>query len=532
MLTHEQLVKCLQTNDLKLKEIDLFYLAWRWFLLRNNLKSKSSLKVLRSLMKHIRFGLIEPSDLVSKVQRVNKLMLSDKYMRRLVLNALNHHLVPGYYSEIAHKRKLIASQKSEELHLEDEFDSDQINIDMRSVVKSILLIGGREISPSPNLYDKCYLLNSYFNEPSADDTLPQLTQLPTNLSHMQCVVVADNYLYIIGGCVSQCAHGESAVSSVYKYDPRFNAWSMVKSMLEKRSYFYACSSSTSSSQKRKFSLDAEVIYAIGGRNKDGSLASVEKYNLKTNAWSHGPQLPSALYAHAGCVLKSAIYVSGGYGGTTPHNQFTADMYALQPGSANEWTQMRPMNAARGWHCMCVVQERLYVFGGCILAPSPQQPSSTNQIAHPVLTTEFYSVTSNQWTIVKPMVNLHKEANCVHINNYVYILGGYNIQTKTGQKLISRYDYANDLWHTFMHHLPAGMTGMGCCLIDLPYYLLNSSGQSFSLGSNELVLSSTIYSSDEDDEDEVDHYDGDLSEEEDTTQDNVNTLNDKLVECNK
>lgn len=57
---------------------------------------------------------------------------------------------------------------------------------------------------------------------------------------MQTVVLNSNFLYVIGGCTSQCAHGESAVNSVHRYDPRLNTWINVKSMLTKRSYFYAC----------------------------------------------------------------------------------------------------------------------------------------------------------------------------------------------------------------------------------------------------------------------------------------------------
>lgn len=433
-------------------------------------------------------------------------MLNDKYLRKLVINALNHHLVP---SNTSYKQEPI--------------EYIELNTNLRSTIKSILLIGGREITPTPNLHDKCYLLNNYFNTQS-NETITPLTNLPTNLSHMQCVLTTDNYLYIIGGCVSQCAHGESAVSSTYRYDPRFNQWSMVKPMLEKRSYFYACAVTQqsilkTSAEKRKLTLDNEFIYSIGGRNKDGSLNTVEKYNLKTNTWHTGPMLPSALYAHSGCVFNNTIYISGGYNSSMPHNQFTSDLYALMP-TTNEWTHLRPMNAARGWHCMTVVQNKLYVFGGCILLTpniiSSNQPQT--QIAHPVQTTEYYSVETNQWTIVKPMINMHKEAQCIHLNNYIYILGGYNIQNKTGQKLISKYDYLNDLWQTFVYHLPSGMTGMGCCLIELPNYLFDSKNSS-----SELIaqLVNCVDSDLSDEEDMCSHYDGD--QEEDDLDKNVNKI---------
>jgi len=175
-------------------------------------------KIIRSLMKQIRFALISPQDLVNKVQRVNRLMLNDKYLQKLVFNALNHHLVPNnccFSRSLAAKCRKISKNSSRNdlgcnsLLKENEFveDENQLNTEMRSTISSVMLIGGREISPTPNLHDKCYLLNNYFNETaldvSAEDSIQLLTALPNNLSHMQCVVVASNYLYVIGGCVSQ-----------------------------------------------------------------------------------------------------------------------------------------------------------------------------------------------------------------------------------------------------------------------------------------------------------------------------------------
>ena len=125
-LSFEQLLKCLKHNDLRIKEIDLFFLTWQWIketLLINpsslssssssspvksfssnscsnsssssccsgsgrkkkklgggNVKKKrkncetkmvshrSNIKMIRCLMRQIRFALIEPNDLVHRVQ--------------------------------------------------------------------------------------------------------------------------------------------------------------------------------------------------------------------------------------------------------------------------------------------------------------------------------------------------------------------------------------------------------------------------------------------------------------------------------
>ena len=199
-------------------------------------------------------------------------------------------------------------------------------------------------------------------------------------------------------------------------------------------------------------------------------------------------MPAAYYAQAGCVMSDIVYVSGGY----MNGQFTADLHCYLP-DTDQWLQLKQMNAARGWHCMCVANERLYVFGGCYLnsnnhlvgnvggnAAAFNSPQPLPQhVAQPVMTTEFYSVKSNQWHLAKPMPHLHKEASCFSLNNFVYVLGGYNIQAKTGQRLISRYDYIKDVWETSGHcELPAGMTGMGLVIIDIPWFMFKDTRRPF------------------------------------------------------
>jgi hypothetical protein len=83
----------------------------------------------------------------------------------------------------------------------------------------------------------------------------ELASLPSALSHMQ-VVVYNNFLYVLGGCTTQCAHGESAVNSVLRYDPRFDTWFQVCPMINKRAYFFA-------------GVLNDRIYTVGGKWSPG-----------------------------------------------------------------------------------------------------------------------------------------------------------------------------------------------------------------------------------------------------------------------
>ena len=63
--------------------------------------------------------------------------------------------------------------------------------------------------------------------------------------------------------------GKTAVDTVFRYDPRTNGWMEMASLNEKRTFFH-------------LSAIGAHLYAVGGRNSAGELATVEKYHPKEN----------------------------------------------------------------------------------------------------------------------------------------------------------------------------------------------------------------------------------------------------------
>lgn len=411
LLTYEQMLNCLNSENLSLREIDNFTITWDW--LRQDSAHESHAV---SLMKLIRFPLISPSDLVQHVQSVD-MMMTNSELRQMVLDALNYHVVP-------HSQPLITS----------------LNVQLRSFVERLVSVGGREIHPNPCVHDEIFIFDSKITANSLLNR-QEIASLPSALSHMQ-VVVFNNFLYVLGGCTTQCAHGESAVNLVLRYDPKFDNWYQICPMLNKRAYFF------SGALHNK-------IYAVGGKYKDGSLATAECYDPSDNTWDLIAPMPMSYHAHAGAVFGNYIYVSGGYSG----NHFTPDMQRYDP-LTNQWEDMATMLTPRGWHVMCVAQNKLFVFGGCNL--------NANQQAQPVMQSECYDPAVDQWTIIAPLSISHKEASCVVYNDQIYVLGGYNVQTKTGQKLVSRFDVYTGIWET-VGALPRSLTGVGYCTLKLPSY---------------------------------------------------------------
>lgn len=411
LLTFEQMVTCLKNGLLHLREIDIFQVAWDW-LRTDTLQDQHAVQ----LMANIRFPLICPSDIVDRVQNVEA-MMKHKELHDMVLWALNYHVVP-------HSQPLKAGP----------------NTQMRAFVERLVSIGGREIHPHPGLHDEVYVFEEQITAASLQSRRT-MTTLPNPLSHMQ-VVVFNNFLYVLGGCTTQCAHGESAINSMVRYDPRFNVWFTCASMKSKRAYFYA-------------GVLHSKIFAVGGKFKEGSLATCEIYDPERNCWTMGHSMPSAYHAHAGVVHGDHIYISGGYS----NNHFTPDLQRYDP-KAQHWDDLAPMLTPRGWHVMCASQGKLLVLGGCNL--------NQNQQALPVLQSESYDPSIDQWTLITPLSISHKEASCVLYQDQVYVLGGYNVQTKTGQKMVSRYDPCTNMWET-VGSLPQSHTGVGYCVLQLPTY---------------------------------------------------------------
>ena len=411
LLTYDQIQSCLKYGSLNLREIDIFQVVWDWLKL-DVLQEFHAIQ----LMAHIRFPLISPSDLVHRVQAID-LMMKHSDLRDMVLWALNYHVVP-------HSQPLKTNQ----------------NTLMRNYVERLVSVGGREIHPHPGLHDEIFVFEENITAMSLQNRR-EVTTLPNALSHMQ-VVVFNNFLYVLGGCTTQCAHGESAVNTVVRYDPRFNIWYQVAPMISKRAYFYA-------------GVLKNRIYAIGGKYKEGSLPTSEIYDPEHNIWITGQPMPSAYHAHTGVVHQDCIYISGGYS----NNHFTPDLQRYDP-ATKQWEDMAPMLTPRGWHVMCVVQDKLLVHGGCNL--------NANQQALPVMQSESYDPSVDQWTLITPLSISHKEASCVIYQDQVYVLGGYNVQTKTGQKMVSRYDPYTGVWET-VGSLPQSHTGVGYCVLRLPTY---------------------------------------------------------------
>nr|UZH44920.1 kelch-like protein [Carassius gibelio]WEX30307.1 Kelch-like protein 26-A [Carassius gibelio] len=402
----ERLVFFLQSNKLKnCREIDLFHAAIRW------LQHDASRRAAASeVLCHVRFPLMQSSELVDSVQTVD-IMVEDVQCRHFLLEAFNYQILPFRQHEL------------------------QSPTSIRSDVTSLITFGGTPYTDNDRtVSSKVYYL--------PDITVRQFKELPEmelGCSHA-CVSVLDNFVYIVGGQHLQYRSGEGAVDVCFRYDPHLNQWLRIQPMQESRIQF-------------QLNVLHGQLYATGGRNRSGSLSSVECYCPRKNEWTYVDSLKRRIWGHAGATCKEKLYVSGGYGVSIEDKK---TLHCYDP-ALDQWDFKCPMNEPRVLHAMISVNNRIYALGGRM---------DHVDRCFDVLAVEYYVPETDQWTTVSPMRAGQSESGCCLLDKKIYIIGGYNWHLNNVTSIVQVYNTETDEWERDLH-FPESFAGIACSPIILP-----------------------------------------------------------------
>nr|XP_060641087.1 kelch-like protein 26 [Anolis sagrei ordinatus] len=403
----ERLVFFLRSNKLKsCAEIDLFRAAVRW-LQHDPARRTSASQVLC----HIRFPLMKPLELVYSVQTLD-IMVEDVLCRQYLLEAFNYQILPFRQHEMQSPRTAI-----------------------RSDVLSLVAFGGTPYTDN----DRNVSAKAYYLPDGGSRQFKELTEMEAGSSHA-CVAVLDNFVYMAGGQRLQYRSGEGAEDLCYRYDPHLNQWLRIQAMQESRIQF-------------QLHVLRGALYATGGRNRSGSLASVETYCPRTNEWSYVCSLKRRTWGHAGAVLGGKLYVSGGYGISVEDKKA---LHCYDP-EADQWEFKAPMNEPRVLHAMAAARGRIYALGGRM---------DHVDRCFDVLAAEHYVPEADQWTMVSPMRAGQSEAGCCLLEDRIYVVGGYNWHLNNVTSIVQVYNTQTDEWERDLH-IPESFAGIACAPVVLP-----------------------------------------------------------------
>jgi N-acetylneuraminic acid mutarotase len=148
------------------------------------------------------------------------------------------------------------------------------------------------------------------------------------------------------------------------------------------------------------------LYVTGGLttlHTSSKLATVERYNPSSNAWSSVAAMPQARFGHEVCEIGGAMYVLGG------DLQHTWKYDA----GTDTWSEVAPMPALRFYTAVCAIGSDIYVIGG------------RTQLHSTVPTAEVYkySVDSNIWSTVSPMPTARAIHGACVLGGMIYVAGG-------------------------------------------------------------------------------------------------------------
>uniref|UniRef100_A0A8C3RW87 Kelch like family member 34 n=1 Tax=Chelydra serpentina TaxID=8475 RepID=A0A8C3RW87_CHESE len=268
-----------------------------------------------------------------------------------------------------------------------------------------------------------------------------LTQVQDRVQN-HCMCVIGNYLYVLGGETADLqsdmkSTSLSVTNKVHRYDPRFNKWTQITEMLEKRCQFSCCI------------LD-NMIFAIGGRGETGSLhSSVEVYNISRDRWTKATELPCKMHGHASTVCKNTIYISGGK--YTDQTNTSKDVFSLSS-SEGQWRKQASMSIARFGHQMATIREAIFTFLG---------------LYEPFSEIERYDPAPNQWTRLRPLVYDRFCYGLAVVEETALLIGGKKWQDsqEVPTQDVVGYDIDNDCWEEICK-LPFPWCGLQCAVLQL------------------------------------------------------------------
>lgn len=238
-------------------------------------------------------------------------------------------------------------------------------------------------------------------QPKAESRWTRTADLNTPHEYNACAVV-EGRLYTVGG-YRRAAFEE--------FDPKSNAWHVLPPLRTERSF-------------PGVAAVGRKIYAAGGvGDGNGTLATVEAFDLDDRKWTNVADLPVPCNRLAAASLNGRLYAVGGMEGTGN----TGALHEYDPVSGR-WTPRAPMPTPRHGHCAVVVDGKILVLGG--YAPEP------------VGIVEEWDPRTNRWNSKADMPTARGFFGAAEVNGFVFAIAG----RVRGRPPVERYDVKADRWH--------------------------------------------------------------------------------------
>jgi hypothetical protein len=221
-----------------------------------------------------------------------------------------------------------------------------------------------------------------------------------------------------------------------------------------------------------------ALYAIGGRNYDEDLATIEAWDTLGGPWrTLGQEMPATGQGMAVCVVDSLAYVFGGV--TNDGLRFvlsnTVDVFNPADGS---WRTVTTMGSYRAYHQAVLLNGKVYLIGGYGGA-SPVMAAAGALSSIEAFDPATGSVTPVAAALPQARMYFGAEA----LNGRIYVLGGVSSTSyETPLNSIVSWAPGESWWRPQARSLPVGLHSFATCVSDNGIYVIGGSS-----GSNALNL---------------------------------------------
>ncbi|XP_077988448.1 kelch-like protein 26 [Glandiceps talaboti] len=488
---HVNLAVLLSNDELNVEsEMQVFRAALRWIEANGNY----GLKHAPLLMKQIRFGLMQPEEIVQQVEKVKYIMeIAECHI--LVLNAFRYfslrasnkgNLRPppvrprkGMNKVRSARRASVAIDNVSIVSIRDKLPSKDVTRPSSRGVPSPFVLASRlaavgeenakknhsssskqSISSQPRGDKEGILTIGGLNKEGDIDSpvmklslfdpmenkWSTLTSLPHPRNHHAAQVV-DGYLYVIGGSGPATKDDSlmSPTSTNYRYDIANDKWDEMSPMKISRIFF-------------QVTVLFGQLYVVGGQDSKGRiLSSVERYDPVTNSWRYVASLSSARYSVSLASHRGKLFAVGGYC-DDPKTPVVGTVECYDPLS-DRWTEKNPLRYGRCHASMVDVGERLYLFGGMM------KTGSTDEDCQSLPDVHRYLDDDDTWEYVTDMVEARHESGIAVVGTRIYIIGGISAKEKLLLSSVECFDTMAGHWqHPKPPDLPKPVFGHSCCVM--------------------------------------------------------------------
>jgi N-acetylneuraminic acid mutarotase len=197
-----------------------------------------------------------------------------------------------------------------------------------------------------------------------------------------------------------------------------------------------------------------TIYVTNG-SFPGNLHGFLAFDTRTGRWSEPTHTPIGLNHSQAAAYEGDLYLAGGY---LDGDEATDQFWRYDP-ETNEWTEMPPMDLARGAAGTAVIGDKLYVAGG---APKTFGVSASGS---PYGDLEIFDFKTGEWSRGPDMPMPRHHLVAAGLDGKLYVVGGRaglldtnNDIPPTGE--FDRYDPKTEKWERLPElPFPAGYPGI-------------------------------------------------------------------------